>query len=47
MGQRESLDETVIIKDMTGGNQEVVTLKKVVVEVKKKLEKIKKEVRVK
>ncbi|MCK5081160.1 MAG: histidine--tRNA ligase [Candidatus Moranbacteria bacterium] len=47
MGQRESLDETVIIKDMTGGNQEVVTLGKVVIEVKKKLKKIKKEVRVK
>jgi len=47
MGQRESLDETVIVKDMVGGNQEVVTLEKVVVEVKKKLEKIKKEVRIK
>ena len=47
MGQRESLDETVIIKDMVGGNQEVVTLEKVVAEVKKKLEKIKKEIRIK
>ncbi len=47
MGQRESLDETVIIKDMIGGNQEVVILDKVVVEVKKKLDKIKKEVRIK
>lgn len=43
MGQRESLDETVIIKDMVGGNQETVTLEKVVNEVKKKLDKIKKE----
>jgi len=47
MGQRESLDETVIIKDMVGGNQEVVTLDKIVIEVKKKLEKIKKETRIK
>jgi len=47
MGQRESLDETVIVKDMIGGNQEVVTLKKAVKEVKKKLDKIKKEIRIK
>ena len=47
MGQRESLDETVILKDMVGGNQEVVTLKKIVPEVKKKLDKIKKETRIK
>jgi len=47
MGQRESLDETVIIKDMVGGNQEVITLDKVVADVKKKLAKIKKEARIK
>lgn len=47
MGQREALDETVIVKDMIGGSQEVVTLNKVVNEVKKKLDKIKKEVRIK
>jgi len=46
MGQRESLDETVIVKDMIGGNQEVVILKKAVNEVKKKLDKIKKEIRI-
>jgi histidyl-tRNA synthetase len=47
MGQREALDETVIVKDMIGGNQEVVTLSKVVNEIKKKLDRIKKEIRIK
>jgi histidyl-tRNA synthetase len=42
MGQREALDETVIVKDMIGGNQETVALNKVVGDVKKKLSKIKK-----
>ncbi|MFO7807360.1 MAG: histidine--tRNA ligase [Candidatus Moraniibacteriota bacterium] len=43
IGQREALDETVIVKDMIGGNQEVIALEKVVDDVKKKLNKIKKE----
>jgi histidyl-tRNA synthetase len=42
LGQREALDETVILKDMDSGSQEVVTFKKVVSEVKKRLKKIKK-----
>lgn len=40
IGQREALDETVILKDMVSGSQEVMTLKKVVTEVKKRLGKI-------
>ncbi|MDZ7612212.1 MAG: histidine--tRNA ligase [Candidatus Moranbacteria bacterium] len=43
IGQREALDETVIIKDMKSGSQEVIDFKKVVDDVKKKLDKIKKE----
>ena len=37
IGQREALDETVIIKDMKCGSQEVISFKKVVDQVKKKL----------
>lgn len=37
LGQKEALDETVIMKDMASGSQEVVTFQKVVGEVKKKL----------
>ncbi|MEI7742060.1 MAG: histidine--tRNA ligase [bacterium] len=37
LGQKEVLDGTILIRDMDGGNQEVVDLKKVVLEVKKKL----------
>ncbi len=40
IGQREALDETVILKDMISGSQEVVTFKKVVDEVKKRIKKI-------
>ncbi len=40
LGQREALDETVILKDMESGSQEVVTFKKIVPEVKKRLQKI-------
>jgi histidyl-tRNA synthetase len=47
IGQREALDETVILKDMLSGSQELVTLDKVVKEVKKKIDKIKKEVKIK
>lgn len=43
-GQREALDETVILKDMESGSQEVITFKKVVLEVKKRLKKINKNV---
>ncbi len=39
LGQREALDETIILKDMISGSQEVVTFKKVVDEVKKRLKK--------
>lgn len=37
LGQKEALDETVILKDMKSGSQEVVTFKKAVSQVKKKL----------
>ena len=37
IGQREALDETVILKDMRSGSQEIVTFEKVVKEVKKRL----------
>lgn len=37
MGQKEAYDETVIIKEMFSGTQEVVTLDKVISEVKRKL----------
>ena len=37
LGQKEALDETVIMKEMSSGSQEVVTFQKVVAEVKKKL----------
>ncbi|MEA2006552.1 MAG: histidine--tRNA ligase [Patescibacteria group bacterium] len=43
-GQREALDETVILKDMESGSQEVITFNKVVVEVKKRLKKMNKNV---
>lgn len=39
LGQREALDETVILKDMESGSQEVVTFQKIVDEVKKRLKK--------
>jgi histidyl-tRNA synthetase len=39
LGQREALDETIILKDMISGSQEVVTFRKVVDEVKKRLKK--------
>lgn len=40
LGQREALDETVILKDMESGSQEVVTFKKVVDDVKKRITKL-------
>jgi histidyl-tRNA synthetase len=43
MGQREALDETVIVKEMLGGNQETVSFDKIVNDIKRKLDKIKKE----
>ncbi len=39
LGQREALDETIILKDMESGSQEVVTFQKVVDDVKKRLKK--------
>ncbi len=38
IGQKEVLDGTVIIRDMDAGSQEIVDAKKIVIEVKKKLE---------
>ena len=38
IGQKEVLDGTVIIRDMDAGSQEIVDAKKIVMEVKKKLE---------
>lgn len=37
IGQREALDETIIIKDMASGNQEISTFQKVVREIKKRM----------
>ncbi len=37
LGQKETLEETIIIRDMTTGVQEVVDIKKIVGEVKKRL----------
>ena len=37
IGQKEALDETIIIRDMDSGTQEIVAMEKVVKEVKKKL----------
>ncbi|MDI6777712.1 MAG: histidine--tRNA ligase [Patescibacteria group bacterium] len=39
LGQKEAIDETVIVKDMTSGNQEIVDAARVVDEVKKRLKK--------
>ena len=39
LGQKEALEGTVIIKDMTSGKQETVKLEKVVKEIKKRLKK--------
>lgn len=39
LGQKEILDGTVMLRDMENGIQEVIDMKKVVVEVKKRLEK--------
>ena len=39
LGQKEALDGTIIIRDMTTGSQEIVFLEKVVKEVKKRLKK--------
>lgn len=41
LGQKEVLDETIIVKDMDSGTQEVIPLNKVVKEVKKRLKKSK------
>jgi len=41
LGQKEVLDETIIVKDMNSGTQEVIPLNKVVKEVKKRLKKSK------
>ncbi len=39
IGQREALDETIILKDMASGNQELFTFKKVIKEIKKRVKK--------
>ncbi len=40
IGQREALDETIILKDMNSGSQEVITFSKVVSELKKRLKRL-------
>ena len=40
LGQKEAIDETIIIRNMENGMQEVVSLNKVINEVKKRLKKI-------
>ncbi|HHX58242.1 MAG TPA: histidine--tRNA ligase [Candidatus Moranbacteria bacterium] len=40
IGQREALDETVILKDMASGSQEVITFAKIVKEVKKRVKRL-------
>jgi len=40
IGQREALDETIILKDMNSGSQEVITFSKVVNELKKRIKKL-------
>ena len=37
IGQKEALDETIIIRDMDSGVQEIVAMEKVVKEVRKRL----------
>ena len=39
IGQKEAIDDTVIIRDMESGMQEIVTIEKVVAEVKRRLKK--------
>ena len=39
LGQKEALDKTIIIRDMTSGVQEIVPLEKIVKELKKRLKK--------
>ena len=39
LGQKEALDGTVIIRDMSSGKQEIVKIEKVVAEIKKRLKK--------
>jgi len=41
IGQKELIDGTIMIRDMEGGVQEVVDIKKVVPEIQKRLEKLK------
>lgn len=37
VGQKEALDDTIIIRDMTSGNQEVIPISKTIKEIKKRL----------
>jgi histidyl-tRNA synthetase len=39
VGQKEAIDKTVIVKDMTSGNQEIIDAGRVVDEVKRRLKK--------
>lgn len=41
MGQKEVLDNTILLRDMDGGMQEIIDFKKVVPEIKKKIEEMK------
>jgi histidyl-tRNA synthetase len=40
LGQKEVLDKTILIRDMSTGSQEIVDIKKIVPEIKKRLEKL-------
>ncbi len=39
LGQKEAIDESIIIRDMVSGSQEVVQLSKIVKEIKKRIKK--------
>lgn len=39
LGQKEAIDESIIIRDMTSGSQEVIPLNKVIKEIKKRIKK--------
>lgn len=43
LGQKEMIDKTILVRDMTSGSQEIVDIKKVEKELNKRLEKLRKE----
>jgi len=42
LGQKEVLDKTILIRDMSTGSQEIVDIRKIIAEIKKRLEKLSK-----